>query len=106
MFNYDFTKNKEKAIYEDRYVLLDINNKEYNLAMIITNKNILFFNDANKNNILRGRAIAIQPDYLLELSLPLDKINYVVEEGNTYIKYKETEIIIYNFDLAKIIEEE
>ena len=103
MFNYDFTKNKEKAIYEDRSILLDINNKEYNLAMIITNKNILLFNDANKNNILRGRGIAIQPDYLLELSIPLNKINYVVEEGNTYIKYKETEIIIYNFDLTKVI---
>ena len=38
MFNYDFTKNKEKAIYEDRSVFLDINDKEYNLAMIITNK--------------------------------------------------------------------
>ena len=103
MFNYDFTKNKEKAIYEDRSVLLDINNKEYNLAMIITNKNILLFNDANKNNILRGRGIAIQPDYLLEVSLPLNKINYVVEESNTYIKYKETEIIIYDFDLTKVI---
>lgn len=103
MFNYDFAKNKEKAIYEDRSVLLDINNKEYNLAMIITNKNILFFNDANKNNILRGRGIDIQPDYLLELSLPLNKISYVVEEGNTYINYKETEVIIYNFDLTKVI---
>ena len=106
MFNYDFTKNKEKAIYEDRSVLLDINNKEYNLAMIITNKNILLFNDTNKNNILRGRGIDIQPDYLLELSISLDKINYVIEEGNTYIKYKETDIIIYNFDLTKVIEEE
>ncbi len=103
MFNYDFTKNKEKAIYEDRSVFLDINNKEYNLTMIITNKNILFFNDANKNNILKGRGIAIQPDYLLELSLPLNKINYVIEENNTYIKYKEIEVIIYNLDLTKII---
>ena len=106
MFNYDFTKNKEKAIYEDRSVLLDINNKEYNLAIIITNKNILLFNDANKNNILRGRGIAIQPDYLVELSIPLNKINYVIEEGNTYIKYEQEDIIIYNFDLTKVIEEE
>ena len=103
MFNYDFAKNKENAIYENRNVLLDINNKEYNMAMIITNKNILFFNDTNKNNILRGRGIDIQPDYLLELSLPLNKISYVIEEDNTYIKYEQIEVIIYNFDLTKVI---
>ena len=103
MFNYDFAKNKENAIYENRNVLLDINNKEYNMAMIITNKNILFFNDVNKNNILRGRGIDIQPDYLLELSLPLNKISYVIEEDNTYIKYEQIEVIIYNFDLTKVI---
>lgn len=103
MFNYDFESNKEKAIFENRNVILEINNNEYNLCMLITNKNILLFNDVNKNNVLNTRGMYMPPEYLLEMKLPISKISYVVEEGNTYIDYKDDTVVIYNFDLEKYI---
>lgn len=97
MYNYDFTN--EKAVYENRNSIIDINNKTYNLAIIITNKNILFFNDINKNHVLNSRGMSMPSNFLLELKIPKNKCNYVFEEGNTYLKYQKTDIILYKINL-------
>ena len=99
MYSYDFKSKEEKVLYEKRDAIVEIKDKTYELSVVVTNKNLLFFNNANKFHALNSRAISIQPEYLLELTIPLENLKYSVEDGNTYIFYQDTDIIIYNFEL-------
>lgn len=103
MYNYEFEKNNEKIIYEGQDKVVDVSDKTYNLSVVVTNKNLLFFNNANKFHALNGRGMQIPAEYLLELTIPLDNINYSIEEGNTYINYKNTDIVIFEFELEEYI---
>ena len=105
MYSYDFEKEQEKTIYENRNVLIETLDKTYELAIIITNKNILLFNDLNKNHVLNSRGVSIQSEYVLELKLPTNSLIYTIEEGDSYIKSGERELVIYNLDISKYIEE-
>lgn len=100
MYNYDFEVNKEKVICEKNNVIIEISNKSYELSVLITNKNILFFNNVNKYNPLISSGIYTLPEYLLEISIPISKLKYTCKENNTYLTHKNTDIVIYDFKLS------
>ena len=104
MYNYDFKNNDEFIVYEKSDGIIDINDKSYYVSVVITNKNILIFNNANRNNPLNGRGIHMMPEYLLELSIPLhEALDYYIDNSSSYIKYANNEIILWNIDLQKFM---
>ncbi len=100
MYNYDFELNEEKVICEKNNAIVEISNKTYELSILITNKNILFFNNVNKNNPLNSRGMYMPPEYLLETRIPIKELKYICKENNTYLNYKNTEVIVYDFKLS------
>lgn len=101
MYNYDF-KNEE-VIYENADALVEINDKDYKISVVITDKNILLFNNLNKNNVLNSRGMYMPPDYLLELAIPYKSAKFNYLDGDTYLVYNELKIVFYDIDLSKII---
>ena len=103
MYNYDFKKAQEVTLLEKENVIVEIDNNTYNLSVLITNKNILFFRNINIGNVLNTRGMYMPPEYELELKIPKDKIKIKVEDNNTIIKYLDSEIIIYNLNIQAFI---
>ncbi len=101
MYNYDFKENEEYVLMEMEDSIVDINDTTYTLSVVKTNKNILLFNNANKNNPLGGRAVNLPDDYFLELKIPLNDLDYKVENDNTIINYLNNEIVLYNINIGK-----
>ena len=99
MYNYDFKNNNEITLLEKANVIVDIDNNTYNLSVLVTNKNILFFKNINVGNVLNTRGMYMPPEYELELKIPKDKIKVNIEDNNTIIKYLDSEIIIYNLNI-------
>ncbi len=99
MYNYDFKNNNEVTLLEKENVIVDIDNNTYNLSVLVTNKNILFFKNINVGNVLNTRGMYMPPEYELELKIPKDKIKVNIEDNNTIIKYLDSEIIIYNLNI-------
>lgn len=103
MYNYDFKENNEQIILEKNAGVLEINNDIFNRCIVITNKNILLFNDASKNDPLNGRAVSLLNDYILNLRIPLANLNYKEEDNNTIINYNNMEIVLYDLLISKYI---
>ncbi len=99
MYNYDFKNNNEVTLTEQENLIVDIDNNTYNLSVLVTNKNILFFRNINVGNVLNTRGMYMPPEYELELKIPKDKIKINIEDNNTIINYLDSEIIIYNFNI-------
>ncbi len=99
MYNYDFKKENEKTLLEHENLIVDIDNNSYNLSVLVTNKNILFFRNINIGNVLNTRGMYMPPEYELELKIPKDKIKINIEDNNTIIKYLDSEIIIYDLNI-------
>ncbi len=99
MYNYDFKKNQEKTLLEQENVIVEIDNNTYNLSILVTNKNILFFRNINIGNVLNTRGMYMPPEYELELKIPKDKIKINIEDNNTIINYLDSEIIIYDLNI-------
>ncbi len=101
MYNYEF--KDEKILLENKDGLMEIDNNTYRRSIVITNQNILIFNDVSKNNPLNGRAVSLLSDYLLDLSIPLENIDYKIEDNNTIINYNNKEIVLYNILLNEYL---
>ena len=100
MYNYDFRNEKIKCELID--YMVEINCKELIVNVILTKEKLmLFYNSANDFINMKTQGVNIIPSYELILNLDLKKINYEVSDNNTYIN--NDEIIIYNFDLSKVI---
>ena len=99
MYNYDFKGNNEKTIFEKENLIIEINGNTYDLSLLVTNKNILFFKNANVGNVLNTRGMYMPPEYLLEFKIPKDQMKLKIENNNSIIKYLDSEIVIYNLDL-------
>lgn len=98
MYNYDFYN--EKVVYENNNTFVNVNKKELYVSLLITTKNILLFQDLKKSSPLNGRELYIMPEYDLLLKIDLGNTSYKVSDGDTLI---DNNIVIYNFDLDKII---
>ena len=103
MYNYDFKKENEKTLLEHENLIVDIDNNSYNLSVLVTNKNILFFRNINIGNVLNTRGMYMPPEYELELKIPKDKIKINIEDNNTIIKYLDSEIIIYDLNIKAFL---
>lgn len=100
MYNYDFQNEIIKCELID--YMVEINCKELIVNVILTKEKLmLFYNSANNFINMKTQGVNIIPSYELILNLDLKKINYEVSDNNTYIN--NDEIIIYNFDLSKVI---
>ena len=94
MYNYDF-KN-EKVNYEKTNCFIDVDNKSYVFSMLITDENILLFDNINKNNILNGRGGYLPAENELVLKIPLKNLKYKIKENNTIISFNSKRIITFN----------
>ena len=98
MYNYDF-KN-EKVNCEKTSCYIDIDDSSYVFNILITNDNILLFDNINKNNILNSRGGYLPAENELVLKIPLKNLKYKIKENNTIISFNNKNIVIYDFDLS------
>ena len=97
MYNYNF--DNEKVLYENINCIVSINDKQLNVSLLVTDKNILLFENIMKNNVLEGRLVSIPAEYELIYKIDLNNTSYKVSDGDTLIA---NNTVIYNFDLDKI----
>ena len=98
MYNYDF-KN-EKVVYENNNIFISINGKELFVSLLITNKNILLFQDLKKNSGLSGREMYIVPEYDLFQKISLHNLKYKIDNDDTLIN---DNIILYNLNIDEYV---
>ncbi len=103
MYNYEFNANDEKIVFEKNNGLIEIAGKMFTRNIVITNKNVLIFNDLSKNDPLTGRAVTPLNDYVLDLSISLDNIDYQIQDNNTILNYNNKEIVLYDILLNAIV---
>ena len=100
MYNYDFLKENEQTIFEQRLVYVEISDKTYEESIIITDKNILLFSNLNKNNVLTGQAMVLPSEYVLDLKIPKKEMKFKIQDNDTFIEYKDIKLIIYDLDIS------
>jgi len=103
MYNYDFLKDKEHAINEKEQVLVSFGNKKLLVNIMLTDKNLLFFYDTEKDSPLKCSRISVVPQYEVLLKLSLDNLDYHIMDNFTEINFKDDVISIYNFNLDDFI---
>lgn len=103
MYNYDFLKDKEHAINEKEQVLVSFGNQKLLVNIMLTDKNLLFFYDTEKDSPLKCSRISVVPQYEVLLKLSLDNLDYYIMDNFTEINFKGDVISIYNFNLDDFI---
>lgn len=103
MYNYDFLKDKEHAINEKEQVLVSFGNKKLLVNIMLTDKNLLFFYDTEKDSPLKCSKMCVVPQYEVLLKLSLDNLDYHIMDNFTEINFKGDVILIYNFNLDDFI---
>lgn len=105
MYNYVFTKNKEKIQNEIPNVEIQFNKCYYLTTIVITNKNFLVFYDMNKDNPLKSQGVQVLPDMNAIISIPKNKLEKRSDNINSYIKYENSEVTLYGIDLDDYIKD-
>ena len=103
MYNYDFLKDKEHAINEKEQVLVSFGNKKLLVNIMLTDKNLLFFYDTEKDSSLKSSRMSVVSQYEIFLKLSLDNLDYNIMDNFTEINFKGDVISIYNFNLDDFI---
>lgn len=103
MYNYDFLKDKEHAINEKEQVLVSFGNQKLLVNIMLTDKNLLFFYDTEKDSPLKCSKMSVVPQYEVLLKLSLDNLDYHIIDNFTEINFKSDVISIYNFNLDDFI---
>lgn len=97
MYNYNF--GSEKVLKEETNVTLKCDKTYFTGSLLVTNKNLLIFYDANKDSALKGSGVQVMPEYALLAKINLKNIKYEQKDGQVNIN----NIIIYNFDLKNFL---
>lgn len=105
MYNYNFNKNNEKIQNEIPNVEIQLNKCYYLTNIVITNKNLLVFYDMNRDNPLKSQGVQVLPDMNAIISIPKNKLEKRSDNINSYIKYDNSEVILYGIDLDEYIKE-
>ena len=100
MYSYNF--ECEKIILELIDQIISVDDKEYKVNIIITEDNLLIFENVKANSILSAKGISEMPEYSLIIKLKINEINYEVDDENTIIDLPTKEIILYKFDLSEL----
>ena len=103
MYNDDFLKDKEHAINEKEQVWVSFGNKKLLVNIMLTDKNLLFFYDTEKDSPLKCSRMSVAPQYEVLLKLSLDNLDYHIMDNFTAINFKGDIISIYNFNLDDFI---
>ena len=103
MYNNDFLKDNDHAINEKEQVLVSFGNKKLLVNIMLTDKNLLFFYDTEKDSPLKCSRISVVPQYEVLLKLSLDNLDYHIMDNFTEINFKGDVISIYNFNLDDFI---
>lgn len=100
MYKYDFIKNDEIIVTEYIDIPTDIDDKRILVNILITDKNILLFQDITKNNPLKSYIYEI-PQYELVISIDknIKKENYNNADNHTQINIENKKIIIYKINV-------
>ena len=66
-------------------------------------KILLLFYDINRGNPIWGAGTYTPPILELLFSVPKEKVEYVIEDGNLYIIVDKQKINCYDFDLEEFL---
>lgn len=99
MYIYDFKATDESIIKEVNNVNIKINENYYLSTFVLTEKNLLIFNDVNRGNPTWGAGTYSFPELHLLYSISLDELNYEKIEDNLFISTVNPIINCYDFDL-------
>lgn len=97
---YDYNFEKEKVIKEKNNLNLKFNTDYFLGSVLLTDKNLLIFFDANKDSALKGSGVQVMPEYALLAKIPLKELKYTVTNEETVIN---NNLIIYNFNLKEFL---
>lgn len=103
MYNYDFLKDNEHAINEKEQVLVSFGSRKLLVNIMLTDKNLLFFFDTEKDSPLKCSRMNVVPQYEVILKLSLDNLDYHVMDNFTEINFNDDIISIYDFNLDEFI---
>lgn len=103
MYNYDFLKDNEHAINENEQVLVSFGSRKLLVNIMLTDKNLLFFFDTEKDSPLKCSRMNVVPQYEVILKLSLDNLDYHVMDNFTEINFNDDIISIYDFNLDEFI---
>ncbi len=104
MYNYPFRDNKEYAISEKSSVNCMFDNKSILVNILLTNKNILIFNDSD--NPIKESKIKNLSEYKVLFKVPLDNMNYKVNDKDTLLNINDSIVTLYNFNIKDFIEKD
>lgn len=94
--------------FETPEATVEYNGARINIAVMITNKRIIFLQDINKNTILEifniTRGCYIPPTYESIKEISRNEIkDYKYIENGTEIVTKDKNIFIFNYDVTEIL---
>lgn len=97
---YDYNFNNEKVIKEAVNVNLKFQERYFLANILLTNKNLLIFIDANQDSPLKGSAVNVTPEYVLFAKFDLNNLDYTKDKEEIIINKN---LILYNFDLKSFL---
>ncbi len=107
MYNFSL-KDNENILFEAMNVVAEFSEKKKEIAIVITNKRLIFFEDANKNSYIdvlnitrKGYALANLEPVLEVDKEKIEEIKYI--DGGTELIINEEIIFIFDLNLLKIL---
>lgn len=92
MYYYDFKINNEQVLNEATDVNMKFNDKWMIVNILLTNKNIIFFNN-------------IDSRFEVLFKVSLSNMNYNILEDNTILNIDEFSVTLYNFNIDEFIKD-
>ncbi len=106
MYNYPFKENEEYVISEHTDVISKLNCREFIVNILLTNKNILIFYSANKDNLIKNYKEHTFPEYEIIYKIKLNNMNYKIDNKNTILIINGNKLTLYNFNIKEFIEKD
>lgn len=103
MYDYNFKENEESILKKATGINVMVDGNYYQTNFVLTEKNLLIFYDVNKGNPIWGVGTNPLPELYVLKSIPVDKANYELVDGNCYLVDEDTNINCYDFDLKTFL---
>ena len=98
MYNYNFYNDLVNYEFLDKVIL--INNQEIIGNVLLTNNNLLIFQNINRGTMKFGKAVTPMADYDLIVKIDLETLKYQIDENNSIIN---DNIIIIDFKIDNFL---
>lgn len=106
MYNYPFRDNEEYVLSEFADVNCQADGSNMLVNILLTNKNILIFKDTDRDNPLKSGGIQTMPEFDVCFKIPLDNMNYTINEEDTILNIDNDVVTLYNFNIKDFIEKD